>query len=228
MKVKIIFLLLFITLSPWVKAQDECSMYYPLKQGVKFQVTTYDKKNKPETVSDYEVMEVKNTSKGIVATIHGSFKDKKDRASGATDFDVICKDGKISIDFKSLMSPQLMDQLGEMEYDISGTNLDWPNDFKEGESLPDANLTMKIGMGGMNMNMSVDIKNRKAHGRETITTPAGTFDCIIVTYDTEVNMGVRQKMSSKEWIAKGIGMVKQETSQNGKLQGTALLTEFSK
>lgn len=224
---KIIFLILFICIAPWAISQNDCNMYYPLTEGAKFQITTFDKKDKPTSILDYKITDVTNTASGKVGTIQGIAKDKKGKTITETEFKVNCKDNKLSVDFQSLLSSEMIEQFEAMEYEITGTNLDWPNDLTVGQTLPDANMNMKIAMGGMNMNMSMDIKNRKVIGRETVTTPAGTFDCLVITYDTEVNMGIKQKSSSKQWVSKGVGMIKQEDSQNGKLMDTSLLTAFS-
>lgn len=225
---KIIFFILFICITSGAISQNDCNMYYPLTEGAKFQITTFDKKDKPTAVLDYKVVKVTNTDSGKVGTIHGTVKEKNEKTITETEFTVICKDNKLSVDFKSLLSPQMLEQFSNMDYEITGTNLDWPNDLTVGQTLPDANMNMKIGMSGVNMNMSMDIKNRKVIGREKVTTPAGTFDCLIITYDTEVNMGIRQKISSKQWVSEGVGMVKQEDSQKGKIMETSLLTAFSK
>ncbi len=122
-----------------------------------------------------------------------------------------------------------MEQFKEMDYEITGTNLDWPNDLSVGQTLPDSNMNMKISMGGMNMNMVLTVKDRKVTGKEKITTPAGTFDCFVIAYDTNVEMmGTSHKSSSKQWIAEGVGLVKQEDTQKGKVENTSLLTAFSR
>lgn len=224
----IISFILFICIAPWAISQNDCNMYYPLTEGAKFQITTFDKKDRPISVLDYKVTDVTSTASGKVGTLYGIAKDKKGKVITETEFKVNCKDNNLSVDFKSLLSSEMMEQFEEMEYEITGTNLDWPNDLSVGQALPDANMNMKIAMGGMNMNMSMDIINRKVIGREDVTTPAGTFDCLVITYDTEINMGFKQKTSSKQWVSKGVGMVMQEDSQNGKLMDTNMLTAFSK
>jgi len=227
MKNKIILIILSICVSPFVFSQHDCNMYYPLKDGATFQITTYDKKDKATSVLDYKVLNVSDTPDGKVGTIHGVVKDKKGKMVTEMEYKVRCKDNKISVDFNSLMSPQMLEQFKDMEIDVTGTNLDWPNDLRAGQTLPDANMKMKISMAGMNMNFSIDITDRKVIGAESVTTPAGTFDCMVITFDTQVNMGIKQTTSSKQWVSKDVGMVKQEDYKNGKIIDTSLLTAFS-
>lgn len=228
MKIKLSFLLAFICTVQFAISQNDCNMYYPLNEGAKFQITTYDKSNKPTSVLDYVVLDVKNTASGTVATIKGSVKDKKDKMLSELEYEVTCKDNKLSIDYESLLSPQMLQQFGEMDYEISGTNLDWPNDLSVGKILPDANMNMKIGMAGMNMNMEMNISDRKVTGKENVTTPAGTYECYVITYNTSVKMmGTAHNSSSKQWVSKGVGLVKQEDIQKGKVENTSMLTAFS-
>ena len=228
MKIKLSFFLAFLFTAQFAISQNDCNMYYPLKEGAKFQITTYDKKNKPTSVLDYTVLNIENTASGKVATIKGSAKDKGDKMLTELEYKVTCKDNKLSIDYESLLSPQMMEQFKEMDYEITGTNLDWPNDISVGQTLPDSNMNMKISMGGMNMNMVLNITDRKVTGIENVTTPAGTYECYVITYNTNVDtMGISHKTSSKQWISKGVGLVKQEDTQKGKVENTSMLTAFS-
>lgn len=228
MKIKLSFLLAFLCTVQVAIAQNDCNMYYPLKEGAKFQITTYNKSNKPTSVLDYQVINVQNTSAGKVATIKGSAKDKGDKMITEMEYNVTCKDNKLSIDFESMLNPQMLEQFKGMDYEITGTNLDWPSDLSVGQSLPDSNMNMKISMSGMNMNMDMNVTNRKVSGKEKVTTPAGTYDCYVISHDTNVSMmGTSYKTSSKQWVAKGVGLVKQEDTQKGKVESTSLLTAFS-
>ena len=43
-------------------------------------------------------------------------------------------------------------------------------------------------MAGISMNVDVITKDRKVIGEENLTTPAGTFNCIILQTTTESNI----------------------------------------
>ena len=80
------------------------------------------------------------------------------------------------------------------------------------------NNTMRMRMGPMNFVFNLwDIK---IAGKETITVPAGTFECLKVTYVQKVNMGGNVvKMDNTDWYAEGIGIVRGENSD--KKNGTS-------
>ena len=90
-------------------------------------------------------------------------------------------------------------------------------------------LKMKMG-GAINMNTNVETINRKVEKQESITTPAGTFDCYVIYSETKTKMMMANKtFPSRTWLAKGVGMVKQESyNKNGKLMGSMVLTQYTK
>lgn len=213
----------------FVGTAQDCNNYYPMIEGLAAQVTSYDKKGKAVAVVDYEIKEVRSNGDEKIATISSVVKDKKGDLITNSIFDVRCNGEVVSIDFKSLMSPQLMEQYKNMDFELTGTDIIIPNDLKVGDKLPDSNMEMIMNMAGMNMKMNVIMKDREVTGQENITTPAGSFDCHVITYTSQFNMGITKTGTSKQWLAKDVGMVKQEDyNGNGKLTSSSLLTAFSK
>jgi len=224
MKTKIIILIGLYFISFTSVSQDACKTYYPLEEGVKFEMTTYNKKGKKEGVVNYKVTDIDNDT----ATIETIIYDEKGKEIITSNYQILCEGDKISIDFKSMISPEMFKQYKDMDMDITGNNIELPNDLQIGQTLKDARMNMAINMGGITMNMSVDILNRKVNNKESITTPAGTFECYALSYDSEIKMGFKMKFIIKEWIAEGVGVVKSETyNKKGKLMGYSELTKFS-
>lgn len=100
-------------------------------------------------------------------------------------------------------------------------NISIPASMKVGDDygsgtfeLPNANSSNKS-----------TIHYRKVVGQETITTPAGTFDCLILEQLAETKvLGTKQQAISKTWYAKGVGDVKTEVySTKGKLRSSVVL-----
>lgn len=227
-KTLIVSILLLPATLPAINAQSGCSKFYLFKEGTKAEITSYDKKGKIAGVVDYIVLNKAQTANGEVATMKSSVKDDKGKLIAETEYDLTCDGTKISIDYNSMVSPMMMEQFQNMEYDISGIDLEIPNNLSVGQELPDAEMNMKISMGGINMNLDLTITNRKVIAKEDVTTPAGTFNCFVITYDMTTKMGMAQTSNSKQWIAEGVGMVKQEDYQRGKLASSSVLTKFSK
>lgn len=205
-------------------SQNTCSSYYPFKQGTKFQITSFNAKGKKDSVMDYEVVNITNNE----ATINTKISDAKGKETTTASYKMTCEGDGISIDFKSLMNPELLEQYKDMELDFTGTNIELPNNLSVGQNLKDAQVKMTINMGAMKMNMNLDMTNRKVNGKESITTEAGTYNCFALSYNTEMKMGIKQSFEIKEWIAEGVGVVKTETyNKGGKLMGYSELTKIS-
>ena len=212
----------FFCITSTVFSQD-CSKYYPMDEGTKFQITMYNKKDKMSGVMDYEVKEVS----GNTATMFYEMTDEKGKMITSSEYGITCSDDGVTIDFSSMMSPGVMGQYEDMEMEMSGTDLLYPNNLSVGQSLPDADVLMTVKMPPMNMKMTMKFFNRKVEGNETVSTPAGDFECYVITYDTESKMGIKMTMSSKLWLSEGYGMVKQENyNKKGALIGKSVLTAF--
>ena len=206
-------------------AQTSCSTYYPFKEGTTFQITSYNKNGKKAAIIDYAVKE----SSGDTAILNYEMHDVKGKLIMASEYGITCENDGISIDFSSLLAPGVLEPYEGMEVDISGTNLLLPNNLSVGQSLPDADVLANIKVTPINMKMTVNIRDRKVEGRETVTTPAGTFECVVISYTHQSKMGVKITGSAKEWIAKGTGMVKSESyNKKGRMISRSELTLFNK
>jgi co-chaperonin GroES (HSP10) len=222
---KNLFFIVFLLLIANGFSQEVCSVYYPLQKGTSFQITSYEKVNKPTAVVDYEVSD----AGADWAMLAYEVKDKKGEVIANSEYEIRCQDDGIAIDFKSLGAPGIMEQYKDMEIEVSGTNLIIPNELLEGRELPDSNMHMTIHVNPIKLNMDVNITNRKVSGKETITTQAGTFECVVLSYNFETKMGIKISGTAKQWLAEGVGMVKQEDyNKKGKLMSWSELTAFSK
>ena len=90
-------------------------------------------------------------------------------------------------------------------------------------------LTMKSPEGSSII--KINLWEIKVLGRETITVPAGTFDCLKVSYLQRTSAGGNiMKMYCTEWYADGIGEVKSEMSDSkgGKPVGVSELKSITR
>lgn len=213
-------------------AQSSCSKYYPMEEGASFQYTMYNKKGKTDGVTDYLVKDVDSNGGSTTATFDLKFTDDKGKEVFNTNYNITCTGEGIAIDYKSLFPSQMMKQYEEMglEMDLSGSDIQLPNDLSIGKELEDSNVTMAMSMSGINMTVTVDQTNRKVEKTESVTTPAGTFDCYLITETMNSKvMGANQEFNNKLWLSEGVGMVKQETyKKNGSLMSSMELTKFNK
>lgn len=73
---------------------------------------------------------------------------------------------------------------------------------------------------------TANFSNIRMSRRESVTVPAGTFDCWVLEYATDSKMAIVKSQSRTEtWLAKGVGEVKSVTyDKKGKVLSTVVLT----
>jgi len=201
----------------------QCNPYYEFKEGMVMEMTNYDSKDKEEGRQVTTITSFNQESNGWVATMNVEVYDKKDKkVMDQEDVEIACENGLIMIDMERFIPQESMQAFKDMDMDIKLDNLELPADLSVGQELDGGSMTMS---GNLPMKMETSIYNRKVDSKETITTPAGTFDCFVITYDMDIKMGMKRTMKGKEWIAKEVGVVKSASYKgNGKMIGYSLLT----
>ncbi len=212
-----------------VMGQYNCSKFYPFSEGATSQLSLYDGKGNKSGMVEYHIKNVSSSGDTDKATMAYKLIDDKGNTLSGSEYEVTCQDGIVSMDFRSLMRPQMLEQYKGMKREVTGTNLNLPNNLSVGQSLPNATMNIKISIEGMNLNMNTSIIDRKVIGTETLTTPAGTFNCYVISQTMVMKTMGTHSRSSKQWIAEGVGVVKSEDyNKRGKLTGSSVLSNFSK
>jgi hypothetical protein len=123
----------------------------------------------------------------------------------------------------------------DMEVKADDAFIEYPSTVTDGQSLKDASFKMETYKNGVTYStINLDQTNRKVIGKESVTTPAGTWECWKITYDSKfkINMGgigIPMNMQGTEWFAPGFGIVKTEVAnKNGKLMGSTMITSVKK
>lgn len=220
-------LLIFILSAGFTSAQD-CG-YYPVRSGAVMGYQSLDEKGKVTGTSRITMLDVTQSGNSATYNVKAEYFDEKNRPQQPREYAMKCEDGVFSIDMKSLIDPKSMEGFKDMEVSFSGTDMTFPSSMSVGQVLPDANITMAASTGGMTlMKMTIIITNRKIESKESITVPAGTFECYKMTYDIETKMGIKVTSTAAQWMHKGAGSVKTETyDKKGKLLGSTVLSEFN-
>lgn len=83
-----------------------------------------------------------------------------------------------------------------------------PSDLAPGDNLPDIHASVKA----LGLTMRITVTERKVLREETISTPAGKFDCIVIRErKVEKGMGRNRHTVADTWYARGTGMVRHDT-----------------
>ncbi len=148
--------------------------------------------------------------------------DKKNKLIYDKDMDMTCNNGIVTLDMTRLIPEEQLQAFKDMNMKLDMDNLEIPEKLEPGMTLDDGSITMS---GDLPMTMTVNITDRKVESKETITTPAGSFDCYKIVYTVDTKMLMNMKSSGVDYIAEGVGMVRNETyNKSGKLTGYSELT----
>jgi len=231
MKKILFFLGLAAGLTPAL-AQDCAATYGLLKEGTRLEYTSFNKKGEAYMTIKQVCKKVESRKDTLVAVMDATTFNQKGEAGMARSYSLKCLAGIIYMSMQSVLPAQQgsESQSSGMEMEIEGGDMAYPADMKPGQTLPDAEMTAKMSTGGLQlMKMRYKIINRKVESAEKLTTKAGTFDCMKVSYDLEMNLLGKKTYHSALWLAKNVGMVKTESyDKKGALESSMQLSLFQK
>ena len=221
-KISFLFLMV-ISISAF---SQNCGDYYYFQNNKTIEITIANKKGKESGKLVYTISDVSKKGSATVSTIHSEMFDKNGKSVSKATNNLQCENGIIMMDMKMFIPSAQMEQMGEMAATGSTNYLEYPSSMKEGDALKDASFSMDFkSASGLNGHISMDMTNRKVAGKESLTTPAGTWDCYKITYHSKMvyKMGIGIPMNSDvtEWFAPGFGVIKTE-SNGGTTQITAI------
>ncbi len=207
--------------------QTDCKPYLPSAKGTIWEITNYTDKGKETGRVVYELTDKIVSGNDITFTIKTTTYDKKDEEIYTNTFDAKCVDGKFEFDMTYKMDASALQAYQDMDIAVDASEYEIPSmDAAVGTTLPDGTLNVKIS-GPIAMNMTVMITDRKIEDKESITTPAGKFNCLVMSQSINTKMIVGINSSSKEWYAEEIGMVRSESyNKSGKLVAYSELTKM--
>ena len=125
------------------------------------------------------------------------------------------------------MPQQQMEAYKDAEAKFETAYIEYPSNISVGQTLKDVDFTMEVtGKNNAATTITYKMVNRKVNSQEKVTTPAGTWDAYVISYNstfkTQIGpIGLPINMEVKEWFVPGIGTVKSETyNKAGKLAGS--------
>lgn len=228
----LIAVLMIAGISLRVTSQD-CGVYFPVIKGIVYEMQQFDNKDKLTGTNTYSVTSVDTDASGkLVATIHSHWKGKSEKDTVSTNISYRCEDGKTYLEMKNFAPSG--EQFKDMEIKTDASTMEIPVSLSVGMELPDASGTMSFYSNGtLFSTIKTTFTERKVASQESVTTPAGTFQCYKVTYNVSsesTTMGFKMTTNSKsvEYYSTGTGMVKSEFyNKNDKLEGYSVLSKIT-
>lgn len=202
--------------------------YFCVDKGT---VLEYTRKYTDGKVKWYHKMTMINVEieegKGVITYSSQLFNEKKKPYTDTPpEMRAIVDDGSISINIAETMTSIFKSALGEKRNIRSSGDMSLlPSDMEPGDSLPDAFCS--VYAFGMTMNISVT--KRIVLEYDTLDTPAGNFDCIVIRESkVEKGMGRNRRTTANTWYARSVGMVRHDTyNYKEVLETSEVLTSIS-
>lgn len=210
-------------------AKAQCNQFYAIEDGSEWEYQSLNAKGKSTGKSIQKVSSFSKKGNGYEAIVRSQMLDDKGKEIMAMDMELKCEGGTMFIDMRNLVSQDQMKAFGNYEVKVEATNLELPSSLSDGQSLNDGNIVITALNAPIPMKMEITVRNRKVIGKESVTTPAGTFDSYKISSEMVMQSQFGLKMtveaSSVEWIAPKVAVVKTESyNKNGKLMGSTVLS----
>lgn len=216
----------------------KCASLYVFQEGAVVENASYDENGKETSRQTSNVLKVSNEGGSLSSEVQM-------KTSGADSNNVFtgkyrCDGKNLYVDLSSLFAN--MESQGAT---MQGDAVVFPIDLTDGQVLPEASYNFKVDAQGQQMKTTVSIKDRKVEGRESITTPAGTFNCYKITanLDAEIDFpGMDEKTKQmlksmkssmpKQRVAMyfdpNVSIVRVEMFSNDKLQNRSEIISIKK
>jgi hypothetical protein len=232
MKSVIFFAALFLT-AIGMYAQD-CKGFYYLDNS-EVQMTMYDRKAKESGKVTYKISDVAKSGATTTANFTSEVVDEKGKSLSKGAGKYKCTGGVMLIDARLSLPQENMAAYKNMEVKADEAFIEYPSNLNAGQSLKDVDFTMSVwNQGAKFADISFKQANRKVEGKESVTSPAGTWECWKISFEGQFKAGIGPiaipfNFKGTEWFAAGFGIVKTETyTKNGKLAGSTLITSVKK
>ena len=221
----ILFLIVVITSAK----PQKCKVYIPGQVGTEVELTQYDKKDKPTSIIHQKLTNIKNSGDTTIFVAHQVITNEKGGDPIENNFSFKCLGEDFYLDMDAFVDQKQMEAYKDMQVKITTSDIDIPATLAAGQALKDGFVKMEFIAGVIPITFKVDITNRKVEGFETLTTPAGSFECIKISQDSKIQSGfVNTIVHSIYWYSENVGTVKCENYSQDKISSYMLLTKITK
>lgn len=208
---------------------QDCKAYIPYEEGTVLETYNYDKKDKLTGITINEVLKVTNEGAATIYELKQVTTDDKGKNPVEAVLEFKCENGVFYVDLNAILSPETMSAYEDIEMEMEMTAMELPADMKPGQQLKDGEIKMTmVSESPIDMSMTIKITNRKVTAKETIKTPAGSFECYKLEEDIETKSMYTMVISTVSWYVEGIGAVRSESYKKGKLMAYTVLNSITK
>ena len=212
-----ILLLSIAVLSLHSAFTQSCKDYYYMQNNKVVEMTMYNKKGKETGKNIYTISNVTNSGGTMKSQVNSEMFDPKGKTISRASNQVSCSGGVMMMDMKMFIPSTQQQQMNTTSATAQHVFIEYPANMKAGDKLNDGNFSMDFKMeNGLAGNISIAITDRKVAAKETVSTTAGTWEAIKITYHSKIIMkigiGIPVNMNVTEWYVPGFGVVKTEAN----------------
>jgi len=163
-------------------AQD-CARFIYMQTGKTIEMSTFNKKGDVEMKSLSTISDVTTSGSIITAKVATQVFDKKGNSLGTSNAKYSCNGNAVSVEMDYDAGQQTNTN---MQIDVKQDNntVEYPTTMQVGDHLKDGTSIMDFGNGKINSEITVKVYDRMVLAKESVTTPAGTWDCYKISYKT--------------------------------------------
>jgi hypothetical protein len=207
---------LAIVLSATTVYAQDCAQYLFLQKDKTIEVSVYNKKGDPNGRNVYAVSDVTTGGGTTSGKLASEIFDRKGKSVAKANSVIKCTGGAILIDMRLMLPQQQTEQFSNAEVKANDGLLEYPATMNVGDALKDGSFSMDMNNHGMVQTLTMVINNRKVEAQESVTTPAGTWNCYKISFKSKITVktgpiGIPFSFEGTEWYAPGVGIVKTES-----------------
>lgn len=204
-----------------------CAQPFGLTDGTEL---TYQllNKDKPEGLQIMKVARItpheaeKKAPAYTEVLLKSTLYDASNRPQRNDEYVYQCRRDTVLTDGRLLLDPDMLRSFRDRRFAYEPVHLSWPNQPTTG-SLPGGQLTVQVSSPSVDIaQVRTEVSGRKISGPESVTVPAGTFQCYKVEARYEYVTQARADMARRtvkrvvDYYAPGVGIVRSESGAPGK------------
>lgn len=213
------------------------AQYFPTDEEAQLEYVYYDEAGQSVQTETMTVQEIKeNGNDAEVKAISKIVKNKAKNSTSYALYNFSYKDG-VTVYAEDLIYREYIEADADPAQYTEAKRMEWADKLKfegnnaiilkdgakAGESMPDWKYSITLNM----LKNNVTVSGASYMGTETISTTAGKFDCIKISYLKRTKILLKtETLRVTEWYSEGVGLVRSESyDTKGKLHGKVLLVK---
>ncbi|HAE13873.1 MAG: hypothetical protein H6548_03425 [Chitinophagales bacterium] len=212
-------LMMGLLCNPQPQACDIIASTYA--EGVTWEFVVNDDKGAMYKTYQYKVDEIYDEEERMVYAIRYVTLNKKGKEEDKGNRNIITAGDLYLVNAETMIPDYKSDKPTNISLPCSPNPGDAVGDVRKVSTYTVENLGQKSYISN-----KINITDGKYGNRETITTPLGELDCIVLNYTVSLDL---QEFTYKDWIDADLRTVKREIyDKKGKLAFTGMMTSYNK